>query len=228
MNEALSEEINQTKKRPSMNPKFWHEKWALRQIGFNQSKPNPLLVKHFSSLNLEQGSRIFVPLTGKTIDVAWLLSQGFEVVGVELSETAVRELFEELSIEPEISESDGFKIYSSDGLVVFVGDFFSLTSDLLGKVAAIYDRAALVALPEEMRKDYTTHLMGITNNAPQLLIVFEYDQDVVSGPPFSITEEEIHQYYDDIFSPELLESVDMPDGLKGQVKASENVWLLTL
>ncbi len=83
-----------------MNPEFWLEKWAQRQIGFNQSSPNLLLVKHFHSLNLESGSRIFVPLTGKTIDVAWLLSQGFEVMGVELSETAVKELFEELSVEP--------------------------------------------------------------------------------------------------------------------------------
>ena len=51
-----------------MNPEFWHEKWAQRQIGFNQSKPNPLLVKYFYSLSLNPGSKVFVPLTGKTID----------------------------------------------------------------------------------------------------------------------------------------------------------------
>ncbi len=91
---------------------------------------------------------------------------------------------------------------------------------------SIYDRAALVALPEEMRKEYTTHLMKITKNAPQLLIVFEYDQDAVAGPPFSITEEEIHQHYADDYSIEMLESIDMPGGLKGQVRAMENVWSL--
>ncbi len=210
-----------------MNPEFWHEKWALRQIGFNQSKPNPFLVKHLNSLHLKSGDKVFVPLTGKTIDVAWLLSKGFEVVGVELSETAVKELFQELSVKPEISEANDFKVYSSDGLIVFVGDFFALTSVLLGKVDAIYDRAALVALPLEMRKEYAPHLMGITNNAQQLLIVFEYDQEVVSGPPFSITEEEIHQHYLENYTIQLLESVEMPGGLKGQVNAYENVWKLS-
>ncbi|MBO6522352.1 MAG: thiopurine S-methyltransferase [Balneolaceae bacterium] len=209
-----------------MNPEFWHKRWAERQIGFDQPRPNPLLLKHFNSLNLELGSRIFVPLTGKTIDAAWLLSEGFQVVGVELNETAVKELFEELSAEPEISKTENFRIYSADNINIFVGDFFKLSAEMVEKVDAVYDRAALVALPKEMRKDYCTHLRNITKKAPQFLIVFEYDQGLVSGPPFSITQEEIHQHYGASYSVQLLESVEMPGGLKGQVKANENIWTL--
>lgn len=209
-----------------MNPEFWHDRWTQREIGFNQSKPNPLLVKHFHSLNIRKGKRVFVPLTGKTIDVAWLLSQGFSVVGVELSETAVQELFEELSVNPKVTEIKDFKIYSADSIYIFVGDFFKLTIKLIGDIDAVYDRAALVALPEEMRKEYSSRLLEITKEAPQLLIVFEFDEKIASGPPFSITEKEIHQHYGTSYFVHLLENVDMPGGLKGQVKASENVWLL--
>ena len=148
------------------------------------------------------------------------------MVGVELSETAVQELFEDLSLNPKVTEIKDFKIYSADRIHIFVGDFFNLSYNLLAQVDAIYDRAALVALPEEMRKEYSSYLMEITNTAPQLLIVFDYDQNVVSGPPFSISEKEIKQHYGTSYSVELLESVDMNGGLKGQVEANENVWTL--
>lgn len=209
-----------------MNPEFWYERWTHREIGFNQSRPNPLLVKYFHSLNLKEQSRVFVPLTGKTVDVAWLLSEGFQVVGVELSETAVKELFEELSAEPEISKTENFRIYSADSIIIFVGDFFKLSSELIGQVNGIYDRAALVALPENMRKKYCNHLINITKAAPQLLIVFEYDQVQIPGPPFSISEQEIQQSYDERYNIQLFESKDVKGGLKGAVKASENIWLL--
>ncbi len=209
-----------------MNPEFWHNRWAERKIGFDQPQPNPLLLERFNSLKLELGSRIFVPLTGKTIDVSWLLSEGFQVVGVELSEMAVQELFEGLSAEPEISKTENFRIYSADSISIFVGDFFKLSSESIGQVDGIYDRAALVALPEDMRKDYSSHLINITKAAPQLLIIFEYDQNQMPGPPFSIPEQEIYHHFDDQYNIQLLESVAIPGGLKGKVKAFENVWLL--
>ena len=80
--------------------------------------------------------------------------------------------------------------YSADGIDIFAGDIFEITADVLGPVDAVYDRAALVALPEGMRRRYAAHLAGITAVAPQLLVTFEYDQAEMDGPPFSITEEE--------------------------------------
>lgn len=77
-----------------MNPEFWQKKrWQEGRIGFNQSTVNPLLTEYFNRLNLTAGSRIFVPLCGKSIDMVWLATQGYDVVGVELVETAVQEFF---------------------------------------------------------------------------------------------------------------------------------------
>ncbi|MEQ1487088.1 MAG: thiopurine S-methyltransferase, partial [Methylotenera sp.] len=182
-----------------MQHDFWHDRWQNKQIGFHLAAPNPLLVKHFSTLqlkpNLKQGARIFLPLCGKTLDIAWLLAQGYKVAGAELSEIAIEALFAQLQLTPGITKLDAITLYSSANIDVFVGDIFKLTPVMLGKIDAVYDRAALVALPDDMRKAYTAHIMALTQTAPQLLICFEYDQALHAGPPFSICAAEVKQHY---------------------------------
>ncbi len=97
---------------------------------------------------------------------------------------------------------------------------------MIGSVDAIYDRAALVALPKEMRDRYTAHLTKITDKAPQLLICYEYDQNLMAGPPFSISDEEVRQHYKDHYNLALIASTNVSGGLKGKCAAKENVWLL--
>jgi thiopurine S-methyltransferase len=109
---------------------------------------------------------------------------------------------------------------------MFVGDIFKVTPAMLGNVDAVYDRAALVALPEDMRKQYSTHLMALTNKAQQLLICFEYEQSLHAGPPFSICADEVKQHYQAAYNLTLLASEVMPNGLKGQYSATEQVWWL--
>ncbi len=210
-----------------MDQSYWLDRWTNKQIGFDQPAPNPLLQTHFEKLKLEHDNKVFVPLTGKTIDVAWLLDQGYRVVGCELSEVAVRELFDLLNLEPKISEWKFGKIFSNDSITIFVGDFFELTANDIGQIDGIYDRASMVALPAEMRKDYAHHLLSITRNAPQLLIVFDYDQQLVPGPPFSISDDEIETHYSNVYSIKILEKRSMPVGIKGIAPATEYAWLLT-
>jgi thiopurine S-methyltransferase len=109
---------------------------------------------------------------------------------------------------------------------MFVGDVFKVTPAMLGNVDTVYDRAALVALPDDMRKAYTSHLMALTNKAQQLLICFEYDQSVHAGPPFSISADEVKQHYQTAYDLTLLASERLPDGLKGKHPCTEEVWLL--
>ena len=209
-----------------MNPEFWHEVWAANQIGFHQSQFNPLMVAHFNTLPVTKGSRVFVPLCGKTLDIAWLLAQGYRVAGAELSETAIQQLFVELGVEPAITERGQLKHYSATDIDIFVGDIFHLTGETLGSIDAVYDRAALVALPESMRVQYTRHLVDITDSAPQFLITFEYDQRVMDGPPFSIRAAEVSRHYQDHYNISVVASVQVVGGLKGQVAATEDVWVL--
>ena len=132
----------------------------------------------------------------------------------------------ELGLEPEISEAGELSRYSAANIDVFVGDIFKLSGELLGPIDAIYDRAALVALPEEMRSLYTAHLMVITDRAPQLLICYEYDQSLMPGPPFSINNEEVNKHYSDSYDSALIASTSVAGGLKGTCAAKEKVWLL--
>ncbi|GAA3936676.1 thiopurine S-methyltransferase [Litoribacillus peritrichatus] len=209
-----------------MDVSFWHERWASRDIGFHEGDANQLMVNSFHELDLAQGARIFIPLCGKTRDIAWMLSQGYHVVGVELNEGAVLELFSELDIEPVASEAEGLIRYHEQNIDIFVGNIFDVTAEILGPVDAIYDRAALVALPLVSRRQYTKHLQTITDNAPLLLITYEYDQTKYEGPPFSIVGDEINSHYGEHYHISQLASREVPGGIKGVVSGKEKVWLL--
>jgi len=209
-----------------METDFWLQRWQDKQIGFHESNTNPSLLKHFNALSLEKGSRVLIPLCGKTLDIAWLLSQDYKVAGAELSELAITELFEELNITPHKEVKGTLTQYTAEDIDIFVGDIFDLSRDLLGPIDAIYDRAALVALPEEMRIRYSKHLIQLSDTAPQLLISYEYDQSLMEGPPFSITAEEVLQRYSDSYQIQKLDSIELPEDLKGKCDATESVWLL--
>ena len=209
-----------------MDQNFWHQRWEKNEIAFHESKANPLLVTHFKELSLAKGRRVFVPLCGKTRDISWLLSNGYRVAGAELSQIAIEQLFMELGQQPEISSVGEVEQWSTEKLDIFVGDIFALSRKILGPVDAIYDRAALVAFPEEMRNRYTAHLAGITHAAPQLLVCYDYDQSLMQGPPFSIPNEEVRRHYTDNYEVTLMASTDVAGGLKGKCAAKENVWRL--
>ena len=209
-----------------MEESFWHQKWERNEIAFHQRESNPLLVKYFGDLSLPQRSRVFVPLCGKTRDIHWLLSQGYQVAGAELSQLAVEQLFADLGVEPNITAVDSLSLHSANNVDIFVGDIFGLSGNLLGQIDAIYDRAALVAFPEPMRDRYAVHLVDITDHAPQLLISYEYDQRLLNGPPFSISDDEVIRRYQESYNLKLLAKVEVEGGLKGRCAATENVWLL--
>lgn len=209
-----------------MEASFWHQIWEEQQIPFHESGGNALFIEHFSALNLPQGSRVFLPLCGKTLDIGWLLAQGYKVVGIELSELAVQQLFEQLGVEPLVEDCGALKRYSAPNLDILLGDFFALTSAVLGPVDAIYDRASLVALPAEMRERYCKVLLDVCEQAPQLLICFEYDQALQPGPPFSISSDEIARHYAAHYTLDNRARLDVKGGLKGLCAASENLWLL--
>ncbi|MCJ8170138.1 thiopurine S-methyltransferase [Atopomonas sediminilitoris] len=209
-----------------MNADFWHQRWTQNEIGFHEGHVNQQLFRHHQQLGLAQGCWVFVPLCGKTNDIAWLLSQGYQVKGIELHEAAVIELFEQLQISAEVSTQGSLKRYSAQGISIFSGDVFALTQALLGPVDAVYDRAALIALPDEMRQRYAPHLLAITQHAAQLLICYEFDKQQRQGPPFSVELDEIQLLYGQAFAFNRLERQVLPQFLEG-VDATAVAWLLS-
>jgi len=210
-----------------MEADFWHKRWEDNQIPFHEGKPNALLVRHIETLNLAKGARVFIPLCGKTKDFEWLASQGYRAVGAELSEIAIQQLFAELEIAPDVSTVGTLKRYSADGIDVLVGDIFELSASTLGPVDAIFDRAAMVAMPASMRQRYVTQVAKISDHAPQLLTCFECDQSLLDGPPFDVNQDEVEALYSDFYDVALVERVPIRNGLKGKCPADAALWHLT-
>lgn len=216
-----------------MNAEFWHSRWQEKRIGFNQSAVNPLLMNYFKQLNLPAGSRVFVPLCGKSIDMAWLAAQGYDVVGVELVETAVQAFFTEQNISPTVHQyldNPAIKYYqgqlSGQIITLWVADIFALTTEDIGSVNAVYDKAALIALPADMRVQYSAQMYQLSANAPQFIITLTYDQSKKAGPPFSISSEQIQQYYGDNYHISELTSEPTSIGSAPELMVTEHVWLL--
>ncbi|WP_110647502.1 thiopurine S-methyltransferase [Salinicola peritrichatus] len=178
-----------------MEHSFWRSRWQNDQLGFHLSFVHPILKRNLPAYALPPRARIFLPLCGKTLDIGWLLGQGYRVIGAELSELAVSQLFDELDVTPEFSAWVGGQCWCHGKLMVFQGDIFRLTAEDLGPVDMVYDRAALVALPPAMRPAYAEQILALAGTAPQLLITFEYDPAEKDGPPFPVLPEEVERLY---------------------------------
>ncbi|WP_028694905.1 thiopurine S-methyltransferase [Pseudomonas cremoricolorata] len=177
-----------------MEPAFWHQRWAAQQIGFHQPQVNEYLQRHWPGLGLPAQARVLVPLCGKSLDLLWLLQQGYRVLGIELSRKAVAALFSEHGLTPQITREGEFEVWQDDALQVWCGDFFALTPSQVQDCSALYDRAALIALPTAMRERYLAHLSELLPSPCQgLLVTLEYDQALIDGPPFSVGAEEVQR-----------------------------------
>ncbi|MBT7950289.1 MAG: thiopurine S-methyltransferase [Gammaproteobacteria bacterium] len=192
-----------------MEQQFWQEKWNANEIGFHQDSVHPLLEKHFASLGLEKGDRVFVPLCGKSSDIICLQKMGYEVVGLELSEVAAQSFFSENNLYASINDAGEYKRFQSAHIEILCGDFFSVTKEILGNISAVFDRAALIALPPEMRKQYAEKMQYILNSDVEtLLIALEYPDSSVNGPPFAVFQKEVEALYGGWCTVELLEKAD--------------------
>lgn len=182
-----------------MEQDFWNERWENGQIGFHQSKVNPMLQTHVPEL-INPGDRVLVPLCGKSLDLLFLAElasgPGAKVQGVEFIEQAVHEFFHENRIE---YRDAGAGRFVSEKIELFCRDFLGSSPAQLagiGPANFIYDRAALVALPAEMRPAYAQNVTRLAaRGAVMFLVTFEYDQHKVPGPPFSISPETVAELY---------------------------------
>ncbi|NEX22242.1 thiopurine S-methyltransferase [Thiorhodococcus mannitoliphagus] len=192
-----------------MDPEFWLERWSRREIGWHLDDINSHLQEHWPTLGLPKASLVFVPLCGKTLDLLWLVSQGYQVVGVEISQLAVEELFAEHRLTPSITRAGRFQRYQVDELSVLCGDFFDLEPGDLGQVDAVFDRASLIALPPAMRARYAARMQSLFPQGMEtLLITLSYDQAEMSGPPFSVHRSEVETLYRERYRIDPLASFD--------------------
>lgn len=170
-----------------MEHDFWLQKWREGSIGFHRQTPMPQLLRHWPDLALPVNARVLVPLCGKTPDMVWLRQQGHEVLGVELSPLAVEQFFNEQQLTPEIVETPAGVHYRADGMEIIQADVFDLVASTLATCDAVYDRAALIALPPVLRQRYAREIYGrLPVGCRGLVVTLEYDQNEMNGPPFAV------------------------------------------
>lgn len=212
-----------------MDEQFWIKAWNEGRTAFHQPHYHEKLTEHFPQLDPQAGQKVLVPLCGKTKDMVWLSRQGLQVHGVELHEQAVKDFFSENELFPsEVTRDPFFTHHTHQDITISCGDFFKL-----GQKSAydfVYDRAALVALPAPMRKNYAQVIReSIKAGGRYLLIAYEYDPSKMEGPPFSVSESEIRKLYQEHFAIRLIES-EKPSGEGPRLSAVEglrqNVYLL--
>jgi thiopurine S-methyltransferase len=188
-----------------VQPDFWLDRWRTAQIGFHQAAVDRHLKAYWPLLKLPANSPVFVPLCGKSLDLIWLRDRGHSVKGVELSPVALESFVMEHGIPARRRALNCFDVYEADGLALFRGDYFKLTAALLGSVAAVYDRAALISWTPEARAAYVKHLTLLTRPGTQtLLIAVEYPPEQMKGPPFPLTRDTIENLYASHYSIEEL------------------------
>jgi thiopurine S-methyltransferase len=190
----------------------WLSRWKQNRIGFHESTVNPHLRRYLPDFNLNPGDTIFMPLCGKAHDIDWIARQGFQVVGIELSEIAIESFFSEHNLQYQQFESERFTLRKSGNISLIQGDYFDLQREDLSACKMVYDRASLIAIDEANRSRYCAHMLSIVPpSTAQLLITLDYYQAQMQGPPFAVSTQEVGQHYESRYAIDMLEANDVLD-----------------
>ena len=192
-----------------MELKFWLDRWQRADTGFHQEMAHDFLTRHWPALGVPKGAEVLVPLCGKSLDMVWLAERGHSVLGIELSELAVDAFFSERSRTPGIESADGHTIKRAGPYEIWCGDYFQVPAQATRRIGGVFDRAALVAMPRVMQKDYADQLARLTpSGVPVLLVALAFDPSEMEGPPFPIPPVQIESLFGAAFRIDVLERRD--------------------
>ena len=184
----------------------WLKRWEEGRIGFHRDSVHPALIRHWPMLGAVPGTKVLVPLCGKSLDMRWLAAQGHPVLGIELARQACEAFVAEGVGDVSRYRLDHFECFRQGPVELWCGDFFHFHIDHVDHLDAFYDRAALIALPPATRQRYAFHLAQLLPpGARGLLISLERQTEQHQGPPFHVAEDEIRQLLSANFTLEVLE-----------------------
>jgi len=197
-----------------MEAEYWLKRWREGRTGWHRSEVMPLLVQHWSALNVPRGSRVLVPLCGKSLDMLWLAQQGMRVLGVDVSPVAIESFLAENQLHARTrGEADGthYEITNASGEIEIInGDAFALDPNEVAQCNVFYDRAALIAMPAPMRRRLVDELyVQLPAGSAGLLITLAYPGNEMQGPPFSVDDAEVHDLFDKRWQVDRLEYRDI-------------------
>ena len=128
-----------------------------------------------------------------------------------MSTLQVRSFFDDAQLIPHVKSQGEHTVFTTEHITIVQGDVFTLP-ETMANCQAWYDRAAMVALPSEVRATYVDQIYSLCSpGAVGLMITFAYPQEQMQGPPFSLPDEEVFEVFSERFEVELLESINLED-----------------
>lgn len=185
-----------------METEYWLKRWRESRTGWHHDKVMPLLEKHWPALAVPRVARVLVPLCGKSLDMLWLSQQGLHVLGVEVSPVAVEAFLAENHLHARTRATPNgtrYAITNPPGgkIEILNSDLFKVDAAIFAKCTAFYDRAALIALPAAMRTRLANKVYAqLPPGSHGLLIVLDYPQAEMKGPPFAVDKHEVQRLFD--------------------------------
>jgi SAM-dependent methyltransferase len=167
----------------------WDAAYRAGETPWDKGVPSPALVAELDQRPLS--GRVLVPGCGRGNDFPALLAGGADdVVGIDLSPTAVRE--------------GSHRFSETEGVSVFEADLFELPSEWDGTFDAIFEHTCFCAIPRDRRDDYVRAAARCLKPGGLLLAVFYLnprdDPDPTLGPPFGTNENELMQRFSPSFT----------------------------
>jgi SAM-dependent methyltransferase len=161
----------------------WDGAYVEGAMPWDKGAPAPPLAGYLARHEVK--GRVLVPGCGLGHDVRALAAQGAEVVGLDISPTAVGMAGEQ--------ERAGEETY-------LLGDLFALGDEMKGAFDWVFEHTCFCAIDPSMRADYVEAVSGVLKPGGKLLGVFylnPYDEEHEpgAGPPHGATVEEIERLF---------------------------------
>lgn len=177
-----------------MKTSYWKNRWQKNNTGWHLSTVYPMLTKVWPTLSVPENATVLIPLCGKSKDIDWLSQRCGKVIGVEVSKKAIETTLDRLDQEIKQDSSHGLTVYRAGNVELWEADILNLPKTIVTPPDVIYDKAAIIALPKERRKEYAAKLLALSSNNTQMLMqIFDYKQHEMDGPPFSVDRDELQQ-----------------------------------
>lgn len=221
----------------------WKKRWDDNFIGWHKVEPHRNLLKHGNQIipsfidnekscqsqttettKTTQDFRVFLPLCGKSVDMAFLALQPSvtQVVGIDgIRKALVAFADENPSLEIQtnnaVDENDVVERMTGKGIDLLRGDFFDLNDGVTnGKFDMILDRASIVAIQPNLREKYVDVLGKLIRPGGKILLMTVdrrsgKEEARKAGPPFSVDEEEVRRLYENLDWVENVKLVDEYD-----------------
>ncbi|HEX7348648.1 MAG TPA: thiopurine S-methyltransferase [Rhodanobacteraceae bacterium] len=197
-----------------MENEYWLQRWREGRTGWHHDKVMPLLEKHWPALGVAAGTRVLVPLCGKSLDMLWLAGQGLQVLGVDVSPLALEAFLAENKLQARAARMPDGTHYTvtnppAGAIELINGDAFGVAGKTLAGCGAFYDRAASIALPAPQREQLANVYAKLPAGARGLLITLDYPASEMQGPPFTVDDTEVHRMFDAHWMIQQLERRDI-------------------